>query len=102
CGRLGDGRVRHGRGLDLGGTDPLPGDLERVVRAALDVPVARVVDACPVAMDPDVREPRPIRLQVAALFARARIAPEAARHARPGLADDQLAHRAAHGPPLFV
>src|SRR5439155_16528616 len=81
--------------------DAFAGDLERVVAPPLDVPVALVIDARPIAVDPGVRKARPIGLEIAAFLGR-RIAPEAARHARPGLADDELAHRTAHGPALLV
>ena len=81
--------------FDLGRADPLAGDLDRVVRAPEDVPEAVLVDRCPVAVHPDVREARPVRLQVAL-----GVVPEAARHADPRRADDQLADLIAHGPAL--
>src|SRR5437773_2006652 len=59
---------------------------ERVVGSTLDVPVAGVVDQRPVAVDPDAREARPVGLDVAI-----RVTPEATRHARQRLADDELA-----------
>src|SRR6266852_4007223 len=87
--------------FDLRRSDPFAGDLQRVVAAPLDVPVALVVDARPIAVHPGVWEARPVGLKVAAFLGR-RIAPKAASHARPGLANDELAHRAAHGQPLLV
>src|SRR5439155_17951439 len=93
--RFRDRGMRDRGRFDLRGTDALARDLEGVVAASLDVPVTLVVDAGPIAVDPGVRQPRPVRLEVAALLGR-RIAPETARHARPGLANDELAHGAAH------
>ena len=86
----------RGRGLDLGRPDALAGDLERVVRAAADVPVAVVVDDRPVAVDPDAREAAPVRLDVA-LAGRAR-----SRGSCPAAAPGSRARRprrAAAGPP---
>src|SRR5438552_8535768 len=57
--------------------------------------MALVVNAGPIAVDPGVRQPRPVGLEVAPLFGR-RIAPEPARHARPRLANDELTDGAAH------
>src|SRR5882724_8760755 len=78
------------RRFDLRGPDALARHLERVVTAALDEPEAVTVDARPVSVHPDVRKPAPVRRQILL-----RIAPEPARHARPWLANDELAHRAA-------
>src|SRR2546421_1539369 len=86
------GRVRRGRRLNLRGTYALPGYLQRVVAAAVDVPESVVVDPGPVPVDPHVWETSPVRRQVVLGGA-----PEAARHARPRLPDDELAHRAAQG-----
>src|ERR687887_531890 len=66
------------------------GDFDRVVGAALDEPEAVVVDQGPVAVDPDVGPARPVGLKIALA-----ITPEAACHAGPGLANDQLADLAA-------
>src|SRR6266446_10890837 len=82
--------MRGRRGFDFRGPYPLARHLERVVAAALDVPKAVAVYARPVAVHPDVRKPGPVRGQVLL-----RVAPESARHPRPRLADDELAHRAA-------
>ena len=54
-------------------------------------PVAVLVDQRPVAVAPDVRVHRPVGLHVAL-----GVAPDAARHPRPGLLADQLADLAAH------
>ena len=78
---LGDGGMADQHRLDLGRPEPLAGDLQRVVRAALDEPEAVVVDVRPVAVDPDVGPARPVRLLVAL-----RVAPEPRGHARPRLA----------------
>src|SRR4029079_12100556 len=75
-----------GRGLDLRRTDPLARDLERVVGAAADVPVAVGVDHGPVAVDPDAGQAAPVGLDVALA-----ILPEAAGHARLRSPDHQLA-----------
>ena len=64
-GRLGDGGVADQDRLDLGRPEPLAGDLDRVVAAAVEEPVAVVVDRGPVAVDPDVRPARPVGAQVA-------------------------------------
>src|SRR5207249_9558885 len=59
------------------------------VAAAVDVPESIIVDPRPVAVDPDVGEESPVRRQVVLGGV-----PEAPRHARPRLLDDELAHRA--------
>ena len=51
----------------------------------------------PIAVDPDVREPRPVGVEVAVA-----VLPEALRHPDPGLADDQLSDRAAHRVAVFI
>src|SRR5438445_8758290 len=79
-------------GLDLGGPQALAGDLQRVVRTALEEPEAVVVDHGPVAVDPHARPARPVGLLVTR-----RIVPEALRHAGPRLRHHQLANLTAHG-----
>ena len=70
----------------------LPGDVERVVGAAVQVPVAVLVDRRPVAVHPHAGKARPVRLEVALV-----VAPDPARHARPRPAADELADlRPAH------
>src|SRR5512140_2194921 len=54
------------------------------------------------AAHPDVRQAAPIGLQVPAVGALVRIAPEAARHPRPRLADHELADGATHRTPMLV
>src|SRR5262249_6387349 len=54
-------------------------------------------DVGPVAMDPDAREPRPVRREVALSAA-----PETAGHARPGLPDREFADLAADTAALLV
>src|SRR4029078_3887551 len=44
--------------------EPLPSDLDRVVRAAEDVPQPIVIDRSPITMDPDIGEARPVGLHV--------------------------------------
>ncbi len=82
----------HQYRLHLGRAKPLAGHLDRVVGAAEDVPHAVLVDGRPVAMDPHARPARPVGVEIALP-----VAPEAARHADPRGADDQLAHLPAHG-----
>src|SRR5206468_10220139 len=77
---------------DLGRAEALARDLQRVVRAPLDEPESVLVHERPVAVDPDARPARPVRLLVAL-----RVFPEALRHAGPRRLHDQLAHLAANG-----
>src|SRR5262249_29068055 len=89
--RLGRRRVRPRRRLDLRRAEALARHLDRVVRAAQDVPEAVAINRCPVAVDPDPGNAAPVGVLVAC-----GIAPEAARHAGPWLADHQLADLPAH------
>jgi len=50
-----DSRVGDGDRFDFGRAEALASDLERVVRAAEDVPEAIGIDQCPVTVDPEVR-----------------------------------------------
>jgi outer membrane receptor protein involved in Fe transport len=75
-----------------GRPDPLAGDVERVVGAAVQEPIAVVVDGRPVAVRPDAGEPAPVRLQVALV-----VPPDPAGHAGPRPLADELADLAAHG-----
>src|SRR6266699_4033272 len=95
--RLEHGRVRCGRRFDLRGTYALPGDFQRVVAPAVDVPESVIVDPGPVAVDPDVGDAPPVRRQVVLGGV-----PEAPCHAWPRLPHDELAHRAAHGTTTLV
>src|SRR5207247_411960 len=82
----------HQHRLHLGRPQPLARDLDRVVRSPKHVPEPVVgIDVRPVAVHPDVGKAIPVGLDVAIA-----IAPEAARHARPRVADHQLADLAAH------
>src|SRR5215472_647795 len=54
-------RMSDERALVLRRSDALPGDVDRVVRAAVDIPKSVGVDARPITMHPDVGEARPIR-----------------------------------------
>ena len=92
-------RVGDGARLDLGRADPLAGDLERVVRPAVDVPVAVAVGRGPVAVDPQPGDPAPVRLEVALV---AGLGPEAAGHPGPRGAEGELADRAADRPARIV
>src|ERR1700730_5038168 len=79
--------------LELRRPDPLACDVQRVVGAAVQIPVAVLVDRRPVAMRPHAREALPVRLEVALV-----VAPDSTRHARPWPAADQLADlTGAHG-----
>src|SRR2546430_8128748 len=93
--RLAHRRMRDRGRLHLRGTDSFARDLQRVVAAPLDIPVAVVVDARPVAVLPYATPATPIRREVATALV-LRVLPEAARHPRPRLTNDELAHGAAH------
>ena len=80
------GGVGGERALDLGGAEPLAGHAQRVVAPAVQEPEPVVVAARPVAVDPDAREPPPVRVEVAL-----GVAPDPAGHRRPRLAADELA-----------
>ena len=51
-------------GFDFRRADALAGDLQGVVAAAEDVPVAVLVALRPVAVDPDVRPARPVGIEI--------------------------------------
>ena len=87
---LGHGRVADQGRLVLGRADALARDVERVVGAAVQEPVAVGVDRGPVAVRPDAREAPPVGVEVAL-----GVAPDAARHAGPRLRADELADLAA-------
>src|SRR5690606_34342132 len=75
--------VRNGRRFDFGRTDPLAGDLERVIGATANEPGAIFGDLGPVAVDPDTRKPGPVGVQVSVV-----ITPESLGDSNPRLADD--------------
>src|SRR6266478_3727446 len=78
--------------LDLRRPQALACDLDGVVGAAKHVPEAILwIDVSPVAVHPGVWKAAPVRVEVALA-----VAPESTRHARPGIADDELADFAAH------
>src|SRR5215211_4900302 len=79
-------RDTHRRRLELRRPDPLAGDVERVVGAPVQEPVAVLVDGRPVAVRPDPGEPAPVRLEIAL-----RVAPEPARHPGKRLPAHELA-----------
>src|SRR5438093_13480096 len=79
--------MAYEHGLDFGGTEPLSGDLDRVVGAAENVPETILIHRSPIPVDPDVGESAPVGLKITI-----GIFPKTARHADPGLADDKLAH----------
>ena len=89
-GGLGDGRVGDHGGLDLGRADALARDVERVVGAAVQEPVAVLVHRRPVAVHPDPGKPAPVRVEVAL-----GVAPEAPCHPRERLPADELPDLAA-------
>ncbi len=91
-GRLGHRGVADRRRLELRRPDPLARDVERVVGAAVQVPVAVGVDGCPVAVRPHVRKPAPVGVEVALV-----VAPDPAGHPGPGPPADELADLAADG-----
>src|SRR5207249_10873829 len=96
--RLGDGRAADQHRLHLSRSEPFAGDLDRVVGAPEHVPkVVFGIHIGPVAMDPNVFEAAPIRIEVALA-----VAPEAARHPRPRIPDRELADLAAHGSTIAV
>src|SRR2546430_227737 len=90
--RLRDDAAADRRRLQLGGPDALAGDVQRVVRAAVQVPVAVFVDRRPVAVRPHTWEAAPVRVEIALA-----VAPDAASHARPRPPADELAGLAACG-----
>ena len=92
--RLRHRRMRDQHRLHLGRPEPLAGDVDRLVGAPEQEPLAVLVDLRPVAVAPDAREHGPVGLDVAV-----GVAPDAARHPRPRLLADELAHLAAHGLP---
>ena len=64
-GRLHHRGMRDEHGLDLGRTEPLARELDRVVGAAVQEPLAVVGDAREVAVPPHVGPARPVGLEVA-------------------------------------
>src|SRR5882757_10910508 len=89
--RLQHRRMRRRGGLDFSRSHPLARDLERVVAAALDVTELIRVDPRPIAVHPHIGKATPVRGEI--LLG---IAPEAARHAGPRFANDELADRTTH------
>ena len=73
------------------GPSRLPGELDRVVGATVQEPLAVVGDAREVAVPPHVGPPRPVRVEVAL-----RIVEQPPRHTRPRLGAHQLADLTAH------
>ena len=89
--------VRGCRRLDLRRSDPLPGHLERIVGAPLDVPEPVFIYAGPIAVHPDVGKALPVRGQILVW-----IAPKPSRHPGPRPADDELADGPAQGTPRCI
>ena len=85
-GRLGHGGVADQRVLDLGGRDPVPGDVHHVVDPAQQPEVAVLVPLGAVAGEVTAREARPVGLLVALV-----VAVDAAQHAGPRLGEDEVA-----------
>src|SRR5207248_10000372 len=95
---LGDRGMPRQHRLDFGRAQALAGDLDGVVRTPEQVPEAVLgIYVRPVAVDPEAREAAPIGRHVALA-----VTPEAARHARPGLADHELADLAPDALPVLV
>src|SRR5262245_5327195 len=92
--RLGDDPAANRSRLELRRADSLAGDVQRVVAAPVQEPVAVGVDRRPVAVRPDAGKAPPVRILEALAV---RIVPEAARHSRPRTPADQLADLAAYG-----
>ena len=90
-GRFGDDATPDRGRLELRRADALAGDVERVVTAPVQVPVAVRVDRRPVAVRPHAGEAAPVRLEVPLV-----VPPDAARHAGPRAPADELADLAAH------
>src|SRR5262249_7512319 len=78
-------------GFDLGGAYALARDLQRVVAAAQNVPMAVGVNRRPIAVNPDVRKSRPVGLQITLV-----VFPETSRLSDPGFAGYQLSGTAAN------
>src|SRR5205085_8508947 len=74
------------RALDLDRRDAVPGDVHHVVDAPEQPEVALLVDPRPVAGEVDAGIARPVRLLEAL-----GVAEDAARHRRPGPAQDEVA-----------
>lgn len=83
---FGDGGVGDEEALDFGGAEAFAGDLEGVIGAAEDVPLAVGVDAGEVAVDPEVGAAGEVGVEIALS-----VVPEAAGHADPGGAEDEFA-----------
>ncbi len=87
-GRFGDQLVADQSGLDLGGAHAVPGDVDDVVDAAGDEPVAVLVAAATVAGGVVAGVLREVGFEEAG-----RVTPHAATHARPrGLGDHVAGH----------
>src|SRR5215475_5810738 len=83
--------------FDLCRTHALPGDLNRVIRTAEDVPKTIEINGSPIPVYPYVRQSIPISFAIALS-----IFPEAARHADPRLADHQFADLLPHRVAVFI
>src|SRR5438067_6234393 len=83
--------------FDLGRSDSLAGELDRIVGASKNEARVLVVHHRPIAVDPDLRPARPICVEVTS-----GILPEPASHPDPRLADYQLANGAANRLPPIV
>src|SRR5581483_1654940 len=94
---LGDDAARERGRLQLRRSDPLACDVQRVVAATVEEPVAVLVHRGPVAVRPDAGEAAPVRVEIALV-----VAPDPACHPGPRAPADELAHLAAHGVALRV
>src|SRR5438093_422727 len=84
-GGFGDRAVGHRRRLELRRPDSLAGDVERVVGAAVQEPVAVFVDRRPIAVRPHSGKASPVCIEVALV-----VTPDAARHSGPRTFADEL------------
>ena len=83
--RLGDGRVRYECRLDLGGRDPVSGDVHDIVDATQEPQGPVEVDLGAVTGEVVLRPPRPVGVDVALV-----VAPDTAQHRGPGLGEHEV------------
>src|SRR5688572_8670439 len=79
-------------GLHLGWPQSFARDLDRIIRAAQNIPKPIVIDGRKITVHPDILPARPVGIEVS-LF----VLPEAARHPDPRRFDHQFTNRIANG-----